>query len=139
MEDQTDWVQVPALPPGADEVRVRGRRDDSGRLRITDLYLHGQRLTAETLRGLSLARLEAGLNRPPEGAPREQLLRPDRTGPEEFYARVAAAYVEFAALSKAPAKMIAAEAGVPLTTAHRWVREARRRGFLPAGRKGRAG
>ena len=28
---------------------------------------------------------------------------------------------------------------VPVTTAHRWVKEARRRGFLPPGRKGRRG
>jgi len=28
---------------------------------------------------------------------------------------------------------------VPVTTAHRWVKEARRRGFLPPGQKGRRG
>ena len=29
--------------------------------------------------------------------------------------------------------------GVPVTTAHRWVKEARRRGFLPPGSPGKAG
>jgi len=29
--------------------------------------------------------------------------------------------------------------GVPVSTVHRWVKEARRRGFLPPGRPGRSG
>lgn len=49
------------------------------------------------------------------------------------------AYGEYVAESNAPAKEIAGEAGVPVTTVHRWIREARRRGFLPPARKGRAG
>ncbi len=38
-----------------------------------------------------------------------------------------------------PAVELAEVNGVPVTTAHRWVKEARRRGFLPPGRKGRRG
>jgi transposase-like protein len=73
------------------------------------------------------------------GVVRRQLTRPDPADPEEFYRLVATAYGEYAAESNAPAKGIAEEAGVPVTTVHRWIREARRRGFLPPARKGRAG
>jgi len=71
-------------------------------------------------------------------APR--LTRPDGTDPETFYRRVAEAYT--AAVAKGTRKVaptLAAEAGVPVPTVHRWIAEARRRGFLPPARKGRAG
>src|SRR5262249_2826873 len=67
---------------------------------------------------------------------REKLARPDGRNPEGFYAQVAQAYWEYATRTRSPAVEIAREAEVPVTTAHRWVREARRRGFLPPGRRG---
>lgn len=70
---------------------------------------------------------------------RKPLARPAGDDPERFYAQVAAAYREHQETTSAPAKAIAEEAGVPVTTAHRWVREARIRGHLPRGRKGRVG
>jgi hypothetical protein len=70
---------------------------------------------------------------------RAPLARPDGRDPDDFYARVAEAYREYAPHTRAPAAEIAREAGVPATTAHRWIREARRRQFLPPGRKGKAG
>lgn len=75
----------------------------------------------------------------PRRAKREPLERPDGTDPETFYARVAQAYNEFITETHAPAPLIAAEASVPVPTVHRWIAEARRRGFLPPARKGRAG
>jgi hypothetical protein len=75
-------------------------------------------------------------------ADRPRLTRPTPDiEPDEFYKQVAAAYREYALQSRSPAKQIAAEAGsdVPVTTAHRWIREARRRGFLPPIRKGAVG
>lgn len=75
-------------------------------------------------------------------ADRPKLTRPaPGIDPDEFYRQVAAAYREYALQSRSPAKQIAAEDGpdVPVTTAHRWVREARRRGFLPPIRKGAVG
>lgn len=69
---------------------------------------------------------------------RPRLTRPGGD-PEEFYPLVARAYFEYAPKTRAPAKEIATEAGVPVTTVHRWIREARRRGFLPPARKGKAG
>lgn len=74
-----------------------------------------------------------------ESPERPRLTRPDGAAPEEFYPRVVAAYAEYAPQTRAPAREIATEAGVPVTTAHRWIREARRRGFLPLARKGKAG
>lgn len=70
---------------------------------------------------------------------RPRLTRPGSADPDEFYPLVARAYLEYAPQTRAPAKEIAAEASVPITTVHRWIREARRRGFLPPGRKGKAG
>ncbi len=70
---------------------------------------------------------------------REPLRRPDRSDPEGFYRRVADAYNETLAKTSAPATVLAAEAGVPVPTARRWIAEARRRGLLPPGRQGRAG
>lgn len=174
--DHNGWLSLSDPPPGAESAHVRARRDgDTGRLVITDLFVHGDGLTSETLRGIALSRIEAGLNGPsfefaeldggatdddvtvaglrergrehaqerrerrPAAAIRPPLQRPDRTDPGAFYALVANAYGQYAAESRAPAKAIAEEAGVPTTTAHRWIREARRRGFLPPGRKGRAG
>ncbi|MGH3872064.1 MAG: hypothetical protein ACRDSR_11220 [Pseudonocardiaceae bacterium] len=75
----------------------------------------------------------------PARPPRSRLTRPEVTGPDEFYVSVAAAYAEHAPRTRAPAKKIASEAGVPITTAHRWIREARRRGFLPPAQRGKAG
>lgn len=71
---------------------------------------------------------------------REPLIRPDRAGdPDTFYARVAWAYAEYVAQSRAPAVAIAEEAKVPVGTARRWINEARRRGKLRPGRQGKAG
>lgn len=69
--------------------------------------------------------------------PREPLGRPDAADPS-FYQRVAAAYRSAATESGRPAVVLAEENEVPVETVRRWVKEARRRGFLEAGGKGRA-
>lgn len=70
---------------------------------------------------------------------REPLTRPDGSNPEEFSKRVARAYSEAVVMTSKPAKLLADEANVPVGTVHRWIREARQRGFLPPARKGKAG
>lgn len=66
------------------------------------------------------------------GHPRARLQRPPAAGGgEEFYAQVAAAYLETLERTRAVAPALAAEAEVPVATVHRWILEARRRGFLP--------
>lgn len=96
--------------------------------------------------GLTVAELRrraGGAEQVREGAvikpPAEPITRPDGSDPDGFYRRVATAYLQYAVETKAPARAIAEEAQVPVTTVHRWVREARMRGFLRPGRKGRVG
>jgi hypothetical protein len=60
--------------------------------------------------------------------------------PDGFYRKVAAAYTRLAHEGEPPATVLAERNDVPKTTAVRWIREARRRGFLaPSGGKGRIG
>lgn len=70
---------------------------------------------------------------------RPPLTRPDGTDPDGFSRRVAAAYNQVILTTGHPAPVLAAEADVPVTTVHRWIMEARRRGHLPPARRGRAG
>jgi hypothetical protein len=72
-------------------------------------------------------------------APRAPLTRPDGKDPDAFYARVAEAYREKVQTHRNVAVALAEEANVPPGTVHRWVLEARRRGFLPPARQGRVG
>ena len=70
---------------------------------------------------------------------RAQLSRPDGSNPDAFYEQVAVAYRDAVQTTPKVAKVLADEAGVPVGTVHRWIMEARRRGFLPPARQGRAG
>ena len=67
------------------------------------------------------------------------LTRPDGSDPEAFYRLVAARYTATLADTAKVAPVLAAEAGVPIPTVHRWIAEARRRGFLAPARQGKAG
>ena len=71
--------------------------------------------------------------------PRKPLTRPDGSDPDGFYKQVADAYRDVVQTTPKVAKVLAEEANVPVGTVHRWVLEARRRGFLPPARQGRAG
>lgn len=72
--------------------------------------------------------------------PRTPLSRPDGSDPDAFYEQVAVAYRDVVQTTPKVAKVLAKEAGgVPVGTVHRWIMEARRRGFLPPARQGRAG
>ncbi len=60
--------------------------------------------------------------------------------PDSFYERVVVAYQAYLSAGASPAQAIAKDSGAPVTTVHRWIREARRRGLLaPARSKGRPG
>jgi hypothetical protein len=67
--------------------------------------------------------------RPPPGRPR----------PDSFYQDVANEYLLAASVNAGPAVVLATAAEVPVSTMHGWIKEARRRGFLPPGQKGRRG
>jgi hypothetical protein len=62
-----------------------------------------------------------------------------RGRPDRFYADIAAAYLDLARSSRRPAADLAEDHDVPVTTVHRWIKEARRRGHLAPGRPGKAG
>lgn len=86
--------------------------------------------------GLTLGELRSRAAGHQLHVPRERLGRPD--GSPDFYRRAADAYRSAAAESAKPAVVLAEENDVPVETVRRWVKEARRRGFLTGGRKGRA-
>jgi hypothetical protein len=58
---------------------------------------------------------------------------------DEFYRRIGEIYGKAAHESTRPAADLAKAWEVPVTTVHRWVREARRRGHLPPAEPGRRG
>lgn len=59
--------------------------------------------------------------------------------PDQFYEDVASAYGWCVANGEQPAVAIADANEVDVNTVRRWIKEARRRGALPAGRQGRTG
>lgn len=77
---------------------------------------------------------DTGWEQPGPEAPAGLRGRPDR-----FYADIAAEYQDHTRTSRRPAADLADRHGVPVTTAHRWIKEARRRGLLAPGRPGKAG
>lgn len=125
-------------------VRARvGFDSATARMRPVEVHiLNAAGITNEMLRTLPMRRIEAFINlrygRPEEPPPPIRLRVPKGSGrrPDDFYRQVGAAYEYLAEQMKAPAAEIARKNRVPITTAHRWVREARARGFLPPGRKG---
>jgi transposase-like protein len=54
------------------------------------------------------------------------------TFPDDFFEKVASAYSEFAAVSNSPIVQLARANDVPPSTAHRWIKEARRLGLIAA-------
>lgn len=133
------------------------------RLRVDSVWISSPRLDSTMLRTVSIPSFEAWANSPTgrkamgrvfsrSAAQRAADLRPGSVGrkrarlkvppgakPDDFYKRVAEVYQELAGWSNRPAVELAEANSIPLSTAHRWVKEARRRGHLPPGRKGRRG
>jgi hypothetical protein len=96
--------------PGPKEPRGPAKRSPMVRAE-TSYHVHGEGLV------------------PPPGRPR----------PDSFYQQVANDYLAAASVSARPAVNLARGADVPVSTVRGWVAEARRRGFLPPGQKGRRG
>lgn len=57
--------------------------------------------------------------------------------PDSFYEQVAEVFLYLSSQGRRPAEELAEANGVPVTTAHRWVKEARRREILYAGKRGK--
>lgn len=138
--------------PGDVTVHVRLAPREDGRLRITGLRLDGP-VSAETLRSVPIGRIEATANaqlhpeRPPQPRRRKTDARiPDsfrsnavRGYPDAFYDSIATVYRSLVATTSKPVSELAAANEVPVTTAQRWVKEARRRGLLSPGHPGKSG
>lgn len=125
-------------------VYVEWGEDDAGRRHLMGLLVHGAPITAELLRSLPVGRIDNAGNATPVDAEqfRRELVplrRRQGEDADEFTSRVAFYYRFFAAMSSKPAKEMAEHAGAPVSTVHGWIREARMRGKLPPGKKGKAG
>jgi hypothetical protein len=121
----------------------------NGRYHVEELRLLGG-VSAERLRSIPLGRIEAAGNALLHGSggarlgvpariPQELRSSAVRGYPDRFYEAVAAAYHTLAAMTPKPVVALAEANEVPVTTAQRWVREARVRGMLPPGRQGTSG
>ncbi|MEV4170245.1 hypothetical protein [Nonomuraea sp. NPDC049709] len=98
-------------------------------------------VTVSRLRQTELPSLDGAgweMTAPDRAVPRPAPVR-KRGRPDDFYREIADTYHELAQVSARPAAELAELRDVPITTAHRWVKEARRRGFLPPGRPGTSG
>jgi hypothetical protein len=129
-------------------VKVQVATTDAGRVRICALQVEGE-VSADVLRKIPVGRIEAAANAElhpdADGAPHLGAVVPDElrspTGgyPDAFYDFVATAYRHLAGTSSRPVGELADANDVPVTTAQRWVKEARRRGLLAPGHPGKAG
>ena len=137
--------------PGEVAVRVRLAARPDGRLRITGLQLEGP-VSAEALRSVPIGRIEATANaqlhpaQPVNRRKKDDARIPEsfrsnavRGYPDAFYDSVASAYRNLVASTPRPVSELAYANDVPVTTAQRWVKEARRRGLLAPGHPGKAG
>lgn len=144
------WYEWVDDPPLALPVFVRLAEHDDGRLHAVALHVEGP-LSAEALRSIPVGRIEALANallhphaghrgwRADARLPEPLLTTSARRRPDEFYEAVASTYRHLAAVTHQPVLDLAEANEVPRTTAHRWVKEARRRGLLAPGRAGKAG
>ena len=136
--------------PGDVTVHVKFSPRGDGRLGTVALRLEGK-VSAEALRSVPVGRIEAAANAElltPGAKPRKATVAriPDeyrsnavRGYPDAFYDVVASAYRTLSASTPKPVAELAYANEVPLTTAQRWVKEARRRGLLSPGHPGTAG
>lgn len=135
------WLAQPA-------VRVRVE-EDGNRLRLATVQIDGP-ISAEVLRSIPVGRIEAAANaelRSGSATTRHTTARiaaklrsnAVQGYPDAFYEAVASIYRHLAATSSRPVGDLAEANEVPVTTAQRWVKEARRRGLLAPGQPGKAG
>jgi hypothetical protein len=153
-------MRLPTYQPGEDETwdrlgdawqAVDGALEDArlyvtwvthgdGRSELAGVCVTGAPVTGEMLRAIPVGRLSqlpgATPFDPSELAP---LRRRGDDAAGEFSNRVAYYYKIFAQITPHPAKAIAEHSNVPVGTVRGWIHEARVRGKLPPGTRGRAG
>lgn len=145
--DELDWATLKAIPIARIESWINhprlgfpaGLAKRLDQATLDELDEKGTDKLDEAITGLLAREVIHSPELKAKRAPRPPLTRPDGTDTDAYYRRVAEAYSAATLQTPRPARALADEAGVPLTTVHRWVAEARRRGFLPRAHKGRAG
>jgi len=134
------WLEVRSEYPGLGFRDVAGHYDTL-LFNAPDaqwLALHG--VDGDGGRALPARRINRLRQRRPAEAPDATLPKPTgRDYGDGFYESVGTTYTEVCRVESAPAKVIADANGVPVTTARRWIKEARRRGFLAPGTAGKVG
>lgn len=132
-EGDTFHVQV---RPGVSAVAETKVKD--GRRVVSRLTIESDHVDSATVARFPIGWLESALNATASDGDRPKLSRPDGRNPDRFYWLVARAHGEAVLAGRRPAPSMAAEAGVPVRTATSWIREARRRGKLPPGHRGKS-
>jgi hypothetical protein len=136
------WHEDSSRVPGA-QLYAGFTEAPSGRLVLSGLVLLGEALTADMLRKVPVAALEnsANIARQQEGRAEVDRLPPLKRDPslsaEDFSRLVADHYRAWARIVTHPAAAMAADADVKVPTVHSWIREARLRGHLESGRRGK--
>lgn len=133
------WQLIEGAVEGA-RLYVSWVTQADGRTDLAGLCVEASPVTGELLRSIPVARL--GRLPAAERFDLSQLAplhRGKDEAPGEFAGRVALYYGIFGQLSPYPAKAIAEHSRVPVGTVRSWIREARMRGKLPPGTRGRAG
>lgn len=132
--DEPAWTMV-AGPAGLDlAVQLAGEPPIVVGVRLT-----GPRIRSDDLRAIRLSAIEADaisehLDRPDALPP---LHRGMEAGPHEFSRVVAEYYQAWSVISRNPVAAMAKAYGLKPPTVHTWVREARLRGHLPPGTRGK--
>ena len=147
-----EWREGPA-PRGKNKTRVLVHLTEArdGRFHLDGLRIEGS-VSASLLRSIPVGRIEAAANAQFHGGvaqgkgravnariPNSLRSNAVQGYSDGFYETVGRAYQSLARSSSKPVADLATANDVPVTTAQRWVREARRRGKLPPGRPGKAG
>jgi hypothetical protein len=147
-----EWFEWRDGAPGRrpSKVFVRITQATDGRFHLRGLRIDGP-VSAELLRSIPVGRIEGVANtqlhtgvtaprRRPQARIPDSLRASAVPGyPDPFYDAVAVIYQQLVGTSPRPVAELASANAVPVTTAQRWVREARRRGKLPPGRPGKSG
>ena len=130
------------------DVWIHYGQDSEARLVVDGVHLGGTRVLADDLRSVPIGQIERLLNtgalQAGEGAAEvllveDKLVRRPGDSPQAFARKVARQYRYYASASSSPTKSLAEASEVPMSTARWWIREARRLGELPPGRKGKVG
>lgn len=121
---------------GTDRIQARITIGPAGQVtRVTVTPRTKAGITSSDLRDISVARATASAAAT-EHEPPMRFQRPGGRAPDDFYQGVADAFLWLiAAGSHRPAAELASRNGLPVTTVHRWVKEARRRGLLGNGER----